>query len=81
MKDTVECIEDISIEEAVNIVDKWSNEHPRKTMLQHFIKEHPKARFENGIPLVCPFQLGYTDEDKCYFYRDCKKCWNGFMYD
>lgn len=73
------CVEDSDIEKAVQIIEKWSNEHPRKTMLQYFVEQHPKAKLDNGTPMLCPYHLGYIDEDKipnrycCNF--DCMKCW------
>lgn len=64
-------------EEAVAIVKKWSQEHPRKTMLQDFLEKYPKARLrDNGTPKdVCPYSLGYEEHKGCCDGR-CIKCWN-----
>lgn len=66
-------------ERAVEIVEKWSKEHPRKTILQDFLEKYPKAPMdEKGFPKdVCPFALGY-EEDDCgvYFADKCFDCWN-----
>lgn len=67
-------------EEAVAIVEKWSQEHPRKTMLQDFLEKYPKARLrDNGTPKdVCPDTLGYCEEvlDCIIDKTDCVACWN-----
>lgn len=72
-------------ERAVDIVETWAKEHPRKTILQDFLEKHPKATIEDGaVPAVCPFQLGYeteSEKDKNGYCestaRDgCRRCWN-----
>ena len=64
----------------VGIVEKWSKEHPRKTMLQDFLEKFPKAPLDNdGIPGNCPQSLGYCSEAYCGIYpigKICIKCWN-----
>lgn len=69
----------------VEIVEKWSKEHPRKTFLQDFLEKYPKAPIEDGaFPAACPFQLGYeteSEKDKNGYCestaRDsCRRCWN-----
>lgn len=67
--------------EAIDIVQKWSNEHPQRTFLTDFIEKHPNAPLDNGYPrFVCPYYLGYmTDHqsDDCpYSEKDCRKCWD-----
>ena len=64
--------------EAVAIVEKWSQEHPRKTMQQDFLEKFPKAELdENGAPNFCPEDLGYCKETYCdKNAHDCVKCWN-----
>lgn len=64
-------------EKAVAIVEKWSQEHPGKTMLQDFLEKYPKARLrDNGTPKdVCPYSLGYEEHKGCCDGR-CMKCWN-----
>ena len=63
-------------EEAEEILIKWGERTSEKTMFQDFLEKYPNAPLnENGIPMTCPYKLGYdavcTD---CKF--DCKKCWN-----
>ena len=64
-------------EQAVAIVEKWSQEHPQKTMLQDFLEKYPKANLNNdGTPKgVCPYSLGYEEEQDWCDGR-CMKCWN-----
>lgn len=71
-------------EEAIAIVQKWSEEHPRKTFLQDFLEKYPKARLnEKGYPDdVCPIYLGYLGENfecKGMFDTNCLSCWNQWM--
>lgn len=65
---------------AIEIVQRWSNEHPQKTFLTDFLETYPKAPLDNGYPRVCPYFLGYmTDHqsDDCpYSEQDCRKCWD-----
>ncbi len=66
-------------EEAIDIVQKWAEEHPQKTMLQDFFEKHPNApRKTTGDPLVCPHVLGYRTEVKgcCTEFDKCYDCWN-----
>ena len=66
-------------EQTVAIVEEWSQEHPRKTMLQDFLEKHPKAKLaKNGIPHnICPDSLGYCRDIGCFLdEEDCIACWN-----
>lgn len=65
-------------EEVVAIVEKWAEEHPRKTFLSDLLEKHPKAMLrKSGIPSFCPVNLGYGVE-LCYYEleHDCVACWN-----
>lgn len=67
-------------EEAVKIVEKWSEEHPRKTLLQDFLEKYPNAKIESdGTPGFCPNALGYRDIEICLDDDPnttcCDKCW------
>ena len=65
-------------EKAVELVEKWSKEHPAKTILQDFLEKHPNARTnDDGIPNLCPCFLGYhLDFNPICFKHNCDKCWN-----
>lgn len=63
---------------AVDIVEKWSKEHPRKTFLQDFLEKYPNAPLsKEGIPETCAISLGLKKEtiEGCY-EKECKDCWN-----
>lgn len=78
-------LETASINLLVQIVEQWSKEHPQKTMMQDFFEKFPNApKDEDGIPKVCPSQVGYhgsCDEDCEKFHSDCLKCWSRPMED
>ena len=66
-------------ERAVEIIEKWSQEHPQKTFLSDFLEKYPKAKLcENHSPYgTCPQNLGYCEEIYCETNKlDCVKCWN-----
>lgn len=78
------CTEDP--EKLVQIVEQWSKEHPRKTMMQDFFEKFPNApKNLYGIPNnLCPSELGYksTHEYHCGDYESsCINCWNRPMED
>ena len=64
----------------VEIIQKWSDEHPpktylTKTYLSEFLKNYPNALLNDaGLPKdVCLYNLGLTD---CRNDRNCVSCWN-----
>ena len=68
-------------EEAEEILTKWAEEHPQKTILMDLLEKYPNAPLKkDGTPqYVCPYQLGYDKSDDCIYddvYTCCKKCWN-----
>lgn len=45
-------------EQQIEIVDKWSKEHPRKTRQDVFLEQWPNARvFTDGVLDFCPMEL------------------------
>lgn len=62
-------------EKAIEIVQRWSDEHPQKTYLSEFLKNYPNTLLNDaGLPKdVCLYNLGLTD---CKKDRNCVKCWN-----
>lgn len=68
-------------EKAISIVEKWSKEHPRKTILQDFLEKYPNALLEmDGTPRICLKELGYpTDGYSKGCECDCVPCWNRCM--
>lgn len=71
-------------EQAIAIVQKWAQEHPRKTFLQDFLEKYPKAELRyNKFPEICPYSLGYAKNSQCvldmeeqFCSEECEECWN-----
>jgi len=73
-------IENDEPEKSVEIVEKWSKEHPHKTYLTDFLEKHPNAKMNKSIsnyPLSCALNLGYCKDCKI----NCCDCWNTPMED
>lgn len=41
----------------VEIVEKWSADHPKKTRQIELLKAFPNAEIENGVAVACPKSL------------------------
>lgn len=66
--------EQVYPERAVAIVQKWSEEHLRKTILQVFLEHYPDAYLgTDGHPRICPRDLGYGT--KICLEKSCGECW------
>ena len=62
-------------EKAVEIVKKWSEEHPKKTLLTEFLEKYPNAYLlDNGLPVICPKNLDSIRNIRCD--SNCEACWN-----
>ena len=67
----------ITEEDLVQIVEKYTAEHPTKTRQSEFLKMFPDAPIENGIPCIDPCSLSTKLIDSggwCDKYSDCRKC-------
>lgn len=70
-----------NIDKAIEAVEKWSQEHPRKTRLMDFLEKHPNAPMgEDGLPFLAPGSLGYCGDTPCYACKKAKDkpfawCW------
>lgn len=64
-------------EKAIEKVQRWSDEHPRKTYLSEFLKNYPNAQLkDDGTPVgICPHHLGLINKEDCK-NRNCVECWN-----
>lgn len=64
-------------EKAIEVVQRWSDEHPRKTYLSEFLKNYPNAQLkDDGTPVgICPHHLGLINKEDCK-NRNCVECWN-----
>ena len=64
-------------EKAIAIVQKWSDEHPQKTYLSEFLKNHPNVMLnDDRTPTFCPYRLGLMGADYCRNDGDRAKSWN-----
>ena len=66
-----------NIKTAIKTVQKWSNEHPKKTYAQDFFEKFPKAprcKSANGrYPSACRKSIY---DGKCPHGVVCEECWN-----
>ena len=64
----------------IEIMQKWSDEQPKKTYMQDFFEKFPKAQLDSdGTPFACRKKLygGVRPNDKACDRREaCKYCWN-----
>lgn len=78
----------IGIEDATKLIEtiqKWSDEHPKKTYAQDFFEKFPNAQsYSDGSPVVCR-KIIYGEIrppfENCYYTGACYKCWNEPMND
>lgn len=67
-------------EKAIEIVQRWSDEHPQKTYLTELLENYPKAELDHGVPKVCLKKLGAVPgcakTKKGDLYISCYRCWN-----
>lgn len=67
-------------ERAVDVIQKWSDEHPTKTRLDDLLEKYPGVIIEDdGYPIYYPATLGYCNNcDLCkYSDGDTRKyCWH-----
>lgn len=45
-------------QQAISIVQRWSNAHPQRTYLSEFLKNYPNAELDHGVPKTCLKKLG-----------------------
>lgn len=68
---------------AVKNLQKWSDEHPKKTYAQDFFEKFPKAQSKSdGTPFVCRKKIygGVRQAfEDCDYTGTCKNCWNELM--
>ncbi len=64
---------------AIENLQKWSNEPPKKTYAQDFFEKFPKAQsYSDGTPLTCRKRIygGAPPKDEECYMGACKSCWN-----
>ena len=63
-------------QEHIDILQKWSDEHPQETMFEYVKKMLPNIMLgENGLPKMCPHYLGFERINRCGSTK-CEECWN-----
>lgn len=73
------CAEDAK--KAIEIVQKWSDEQPKKTYAQDFLEKFPEAqRNWDGVPFVCRKRIyggiHSATSEGCDDTKACYRCWN-----
>ena len=66
-------------DQAIFIVQCWSNANPQETFLSKFLSVYPDAKLgEDGTPLnICPYGLGLNNIETCEPGKHhCVECWN-----
>lgn len=65
-------------EKAVELVEKWSKEHPKKTRMSEFLKQYPNPsmRIDDDYPSINPCMLNRSlyDELRCLEVGCCEEC-------
>lgn len=70
------------IKTAIKTVQKWSDEHPKKTYAQDFFEKFPEARpTADGVPRMCRVDCygGSCRQPSIDANEMCKCCWNEEM--
>ena len=76
-----------AINETIETVEKWSQEHPRKTRLQDFLEKYPNAPLGTSeIPALMPWNVGYCGNTPCSACEKAKGksvawCWEQEVQD
>lgn len=62
----------------IEIVQKWSDEHPLKTYAQDFREKFPNCawREDENRPVVCRSIIYRSDDLLCRRIWKCAECWN-----
>lgn len=69
-------------QKAIEIVQKWSDEHPQRTLLSEFLEHYPNVKLNScGYPeYIIPCGLGAIYKDCAYRYNSsccgCQDCWD-----
>jgi hypothetical protein len=68
------------IAKAIESLQKWSDEHPKKTYAQDFFEKFPKAQSgSDGTPFACRKEIyggARRTFENCDYTGTCKNCWN-----
>ena len=68
--------EAVHLEKAIEIVQKWGEEHPVKTLKDKLLEKFPNAQLrDDGTPAACAQDLGLITAEECEEIS-CVECWN-----
>lgn len=68
-------LEFIFPEKAVDIVQKWAEQHPAKTRQSEFLKIYPNAAMNDGAIKICPLDLNVNFNCRATSERiSCNTC-------
>lgn len=65
-------------EKAVDIVERWSADHPKKTRQSEFLKMFPNTKVSNGVISICPKHIDSECGANCN--EDCTKCRQNYWF-
>lgn len=67
-------------EQAIKVVQRWSDAYPQKTFLTELLENYPNAELDHGVPKICLKKLGAVSgcakTKKGDLYISCYSCWN-----
>lgn len=68
-------------EQAIKVVQRWSDEHPQRNYLSALLEIFPNTPLsDDGTPeIICPHHLGLKDVEDCEIDPNCVECWNHSM--
>lgn len=60
-----------AVGKVVETVEKWSNEHPRKTRQDVFLEQYPNAKLSDNVMAICPkaIDISFSCRLDCYACR------------
>lgn len=73
----VDCREEMFqlVDKFVPVVEKWSEEHPQKTLKDDLLEKFPNTELRDDMPIVCACEIyGFPKRHNCM--HDCRDCWN-----
>lgn len=77
----IDNMHDIDAENAVNIVEKWAKEHPKKTRQSVFLEQWPEAELDKcGFLVICPKRISADCRNRYVncTNRPCSDCLREF---
>lgn len=72
---------EICAKKAIEVLQKWSTEHPKKTYVQDFFEKFPKAPKDESVKEKCPLACRRGIYGGECPGAGCDECWNEPMND